>query len=115
MPSSAPASLTIPSWIDAMSSIVLTVCPLIFPPSLGRVRTCGDPVEVERHAGLIADHPGVVAGSDHERVAGPQLDLGPVAHPHQLTSRDDVSDVRHLALFCPGERLDVFRPPPSRL
>jgi hypothetical protein len=75
----------------------------------------GGAAEVERHARLIADHPGVVTGPDHERVTGPQLHLGAVGHPHPLAPGDDIAGVGDLAQLGAGERLDVLRPAPAGL
>ena len=45
-----------------------------------RGRVTLETAEVDELAGLVADHPAVVAGRDHEEVAGRDLHLGPTEY-----------------------------------
>src|SRR5579859_3689023 len=63
--------------------------------------------EVDGHARLIADDPGVVAWADQVGVARPQVKLPAVAHRHVHPARDDVGPVGALACVGAGPRLDV--------
>ena len=70
-----------------------------------RVRAHG--LEVDRDPGLVADHPGIVSGRDLEDVAGPNLELGPVAHLGSEPAAEGHPDVMKLARLGPGDRLHI--------
>src|SRR5512146_266160 len=69
--------------------------------------------EIDGDTGLIADHPGVVAGADQVGVAWPELQLPAVVHHYVEPAGDDVGAVGELAAVGPDERFHVGRPPPA--
>src|SRR5918998_1463398 len=83
--------------------------------ALGALRVVPELAEVDHHTGLVADHLGVVAWRDRDDVAGADLTLGAVVHPHAHPARDHIAEVRHLARVRARDRLDVLGPPPARL
>jgi hypothetical protein len=70
-------------------------------------------VEVDGHARLVADYPGVVAGADQVGVARPELQLPAVAHRHVQPAGDDVGPVGARTGVGAGERFHVGGPPPA--
>src|SRR5438270_2830688 len=80
-----------------------------------RLRVTLQTAEVEHHAGLLADDPGVVPRRHVKRLAWPELALAAVVHPQRHAAFQDVADVVYLARIGPGDRLDVLRPAPARL
>ncbi len=73
-----------------------------------------DPGKVDQHTALIADDPGVVTGRHIECITGAVLDFGTVVHLHHHTPFKDIAGVRGLARGRSSDRLNVFRPTPSR-
>src|SRR5262249_52967102 len=71
--------------------------------------------EIEQHARLVADGPGVVTWRHVERVAWSKLQLGSVVHLERHAPLQHVTDVVHLAGVRAGDRPDVLRPAPPRL
>src|SRR5438874_12755152 len=71
--------------------------------------------EVDPDKGLVADHPGVVAGTDRGEVAGADVALRAVVHHDMHLSADRVDQVGRLAAIRAGDRLHVLRPAPAGL
>src|SRR5215216_1642105 len=79
---------------------------------LGVVRRA---LELDRHHGLVADHPRVMPGPDAVHLARSDVAFGAVAVADVNTSRDAVADMLDLARVGVGNGLDALRPPPTRL
>src|SRR5690606_15989968 len=62
--------------------------------------------EVERHARLVSDDPGVMAGCHGEDVPGAELALRAVPHPDAQPALDDVAPVVRLAQVGARDVLD---------
>jgi len=71
--------------------------------------------EVHDHAGSLADHPGVVARLDPDRVVGAYLGLGAVVHPDRHPPGEHVQQVRRLAGLGSRDRAEVLLPVPARV
>src|SRR5262245_26073921 len=69
--------------------------------------------ELHDRAGLVADHPGVVAWRDLERISGLDLALVAVVHADAEASRNDITDVRGLARLAAEHWLGMDRPSPA--
>src|SRR5581483_266012 len=80
---------------------------------IGRLREGARAGELKALVGLIADHPGVVPGRNLVGVARDEVHGRAVLHGDVKLSLDDEADVMVLALFRPGDRLDVLGPFPS--
>src|SRR5437867_1289466 len=74
-----------------------------------------DLAEVDQHASLIADRPGIVSRWDRDRVTRAALAFASVIHDDVHPSGEHVPEVRRLAGSGVGDRLDVLRPTPPRL
>jgi hypothetical protein len=73
------------------------------------------PREIHRDEGLVPDRPRVVARRDHEGVTRAGFIFGTIVHHDPRTPRDDITGMGHFATAGAGDRLDVFRPSPTRL
>ena len=69
--------------------------------------------KVERHAGLVAHDPRVVAGRRLEGVARPDFDLHTIRSAYDHPARDDVADVTFRLLA--SQRPHMCGPPPTWL
>ena len=70
-------------------------------------------LEVQRHVGLIPQHPAVVSGWDVEHVAGLHFYVGAVVHRDHGTTRQHHADMLDLAALFANRRTDVLGPLPA--
>src|SRR5579884_3388777 len=80
--------------------------------ALGVVR---ESLPVHDDARLVAGDPSVVAGRDVRVVAGAEVELLAVVHPHVHPARYAIAGVLCLAALRACDRLDVLRPAPAGL
>jgi hypothetical protein len=72
-------------------------------------------LNVDRHRGLVTDHPSVVSWADVGDLAGHDVVGLAIPSPNANVSGEQVHSVVELAPLGPDDRLDVLRPPPARL
>src|ERR1051325_10291964 len=110
-----------PSVLPRSSTMPMKLRPsrrfMVFPVFLVRVgfRVVDHSLEVDHHGGLVADHPGIVAGGRQRDVARTAVELGAVVHGDPQHAGDVILEVGRLAALRPGERLHRGRPFPARL
>src|ERR1035437_1839718 len=79
---------------------------------LGVVLHAGD---VHDHHGVVAHHPGIMAGREPGLVSGTKVLRGAIIHDHMQAARDVVLQVRDLAALSLHERFDARGPFPAGL
>lgn len=68
-----------------------------------------------RDGGLVTYNPLVVSRWDVEYGSGRNEHLAPIVHANHAVARNTDTDVVELATLRTGDRLDLLRPPPTRL
>jgi hypothetical protein len=71
--------------------------------------------EIQHHARLVPEGPGIVSRRDYHGVVGADLDLRAIIHPDAHPSREHVPYVRNLATLGARDRLYALRPLSARL
>src|SRR5690242_2651657 len=103
-------------WLPRLLAVPITCVSVCRPfDRLLGLGVIGKALPVDHHAGLVTDGPRIVTGSHDREVAGSVVHLFAVVHDDLHPSRDEVPHVRSLTAVGPGDRLDMFRPLPTRL